>query len=46
MWFIFINESKVGMREGVEASMQMQTIIKHRQHHTTLSAAPQIVCVH
>lgn len=29
---------------GVEASMQMWTLIKHH-HHTTLSAALQIVCI-
>lgn len=34
------------MQVGVEASMQMQTLIKHYHHHTTLSAAPRIVCVH
>lgn len=45
MWFIFINENGVGMKVGVEASMQIWTLIKHH-HHTTLSAAPQIACVH
>lgn len=46
MWFIFINESGVGMQVGVEASMQMWTLIKHHFQHTILSGAALIVCVH
>ena len=46
MWFIFINESGVGMEVGVEASMQMRTLIKHHHQRTVSSDAPRIVCAH